>query len=194
MSRPTIRSTAFLFVMGLEVAFAPSPAQAQTPGAPLGDITTDPFAFYYAYYLPNQQLQALRPKPIDTINQAVQLRQYYAQTERRSLYDPISPYTDSQYDPLRPYSQQGRERIAQPFRFIQNPSNADGSGPSLYYNRAAQYFPGLRPGRGPNVSVAAVRRGVGGGGPQRNVRGWGSMSMPGMGTPGMGMPGLGMPG
>ena len=127
------------------------------PRTGLGDITTDPFAFYYAYYLPNQQMQAMRPRPIDMINEAVQNRQYYAQTQRQSLYNPISPYAED-YDPLRPYSQQqGRERVAQPFRFAQDTSNSDGTGPSLYYGRAAQYFPGLRPGRGPNANIAKLR-------------------------------------
>ena len=36
----------------------------------------------------------MRPRPIDEINQVVQNRQYYAQTQRRSLYNPISPYTE----------------------------------------------------------------------------------------------------
>ena len=123
----------------------------------MADIAADPFTFYYAYYLPNQQMQAMRPRPIDTINAAVQNRQYYAQTQQKSLYNPISPYAED-YDPLRPYSQQqGRERAAQPFRFAQDPSNSDGAGPSLYYGRAATYFPDLRAGRGPNANVAKVR-------------------------------------
>jgi len=150
----------------------------------LGNIAADPFTFYYAYYLPNQQMQSLRPTPMDTINQAVVNRQYYAQTQKQSLYNPISPYAED-YDPLRPYSQQqGKERIAHPFRFVQNSSNSDGSGPALYYNRASQYFSGLRTGRGPNANVAPARggryggmgRGMGGG-----MGGMGGMGMPGMG-------------
>ena len=50
-------------------------------------------------------MQAMRPTPSDTINQAVINRQYYAQTQRGSLYNPISPYAED-YDPLRPYSRQ----------------------------------------------------------------------------------------
>src|SRR5689334_9719102 len=107
MRRQVFRSTATLFLIGLVTTFAPRPASAQvaTGLGGIGDITSDPFTFYYAYYLPNQQIQAMRPKPIDEINQAVQNRQYYAQTQRRSLYNPVSPYTEggADYDPLRPY-------------------------------------------------------------------------------------------
>ncbi len=177
------RSTAFLFLSCLGVALAPALARAQatTPGAGLGNIAGDPFTFYYAYYLPNQQMQSMRPTPMDTINQAVINRQYYAQTQNRSLYNPISPYAED-YDPLRPYSQQqGKERIAHPLRFVQNSSNSNGSGPALYYNRAAQYFSGLRTGRGPNANVAVTRRGGGrmGGGTGGGMGGAGGM--PGMG-------------
>ncbi len=128
-------------------------AQALSPLG--GGNLSDPFSFYYAVYLPNQQLQALRPGPLDAVDNAMVARQYYAQTQRRSLYNPISPYADT-YDPLHPYSQQGQERAARPFRFAHDPSNADGNGPSLYYNRAAQYFPDLaaRQGRRPNANVA----------------------------------------
>src|SRR5271166_5444637 len=110
MSRPMFRSTAFLLLSCLGVALAPTLARAQVttstlPGAGLGNIANDPFTFYYAYYLPNQQMQSMRPTPMDTINQAVVDRQYYAQTQKQSLFNPISPYAED-YDPLRPYSQQ----------------------------------------------------------------------------------------
>jgi hypothetical protein len=173
-------------VLGLTVCGRSAQAQITTNG----DITSDPFAFYYAFYLPNQQIQALRPKPQDTINENVLLRQYYAQTQRPSLYNPVSAYTEPEFDPLRPYSQQqGKERIAEPYRFVQNPSNADGSGPSLYYNRAAQYYPGLRAGRGPNANVSPGRRRTGGRGGVGSMGAMGAMG--GMGGMGMGM---GMPG
>lgn len=174
MIRPSRRLMA-LCVLGLGVVFVPSTASAQVS---IGDITADPFAFYYAFYLPNQQMQAMRPRPDDSINQAVQQRQYYAATQRQSLYNPISPYTDSEYDPLRPYSrQQGQERVARVQRFIQDPSNSNGSGPSLYYGRASQYFPGLRVGRGANANVSPANRRIGGGG----FRGMGGMGGMGMG-------------
>jgi hypothetical protein len=157
----------------------------------------DPFQFYYGVYLPNQQLQALRATPMDTINSAMQVRQYYAQTDRRGLYNPISPYSEGNYDPLHPFTQQNNERLARPFRFQQSPSNMDGQGPSLYYNRAAQYFPNLRPGVGQNANVY---RGHGSGAP-RSSRfagggaggGGGGMGMGGMGG-GMGGMGGGMGG
>ncbi len=183
MSRPMFRSTALLFLSCLGVALAPALARAQAtlPGAGLGNIASDPFTFYYAYYLPNQQLQSMRPTPMDTINQSVINRQYYAQTQKQSLFNPISPYAED-YDPLRPYSrQQGNERIARPFRFVQNSSNSNGSGPALYYNRAAQYFSGLRTGRGPNANVAPTHRGRYGGGGGGGGMGGGGMGMPGMG-------------
>ena len=87
-------------------------------------------------------------------------RQYYTQNAQRSPYDPISPYSDQQYDSLRPYSRQlGSERRARPYRFSRDPSNLNGTGPSLYYGRAAAYFPGLRAGRGRNANVFTRGRG-----------------------------------
>ena len=70
----------------------PSPAQVQgfMGGGGGGDFLSDPFSFYYAFYLPNQQLQAMRPRPVDALNQAVSQRQYYSQMDRRGLYNPIS--------------------------------------------------------------------------------------------------------
>ncbi len=80
-------------------------------GGSNGAILNDPFTFYYAFYLPNQQMQSMRIRPSDTINQAMVQRQYFAQqSDRRTLYDPVSPYSQDAYDPLRPYSQQGQER------------------------------------------------------------------------------------
>src|SRR5262249_18464255 len=136
-------------------------AQVAVGGAP--GTLDDPFAFYYAIYLPNQQLQSLRPTPIDSVNAAMVARQYYAQNDRRGLYDPVSPYSDQATDPLGPYPHQNQERAARPFRFAQDPSNADGTGPSLYYGRAAQYFPGLsgRDARAQNANTYAGRTGGG---------------------------------
>ena len=97
----------------------------------------------------------MRPTPLDSVNDAMVSRQYYAQQNRRGLYDPISPYSDT-YDPLRPYSDQ-RERVARPARFSRDPSNVDGMGPSLYFNRIAQYYPDLagRSTRNRNANVTA---------------------------------------
>ncbi len=54
-------------------------------GGSNGTILNDPFTFYYAFYLPNQQMQSLRVRPSDTIDQAMVARQYYAQNDRRAL-------------------------------------------------------------------------------------------------------------
>jgi hypothetical protein len=203
MFRHLVRATVGVMVASGSLMCLPSPAQAQGAlGGGAGNLT-DPFQFYYGVYLPNQQLQSMRPRPIDTLNQAVAQRQYYSQMDRRALYNPISG-GDQSIDPLHPYSGQNQERKAPAFRFAQDPSNLDGTGPSLYYGRAAQYFPGLaspvRSGRAPNANVygktsAALRtpralssgRGGGGGG------GGGGMGMGGMGggMGGMGMGGMG---
>ena len=97
-----------------------APQTAAGTGLGAGGIINDPFTFYYAIYLPNQQLQSMRPGPLDAVNGAMAQRQYYAQMDRRPLYNPISPYADK-YDPLHPYSQQGQERIAHTSRFMQDP-------------------------------------------------------------------------
>jgi hypothetical protein len=166
-------------------------AQAAGLGVSSGAILNDPFSFYYAVYLPNQQLQAMRPSPNDSINSALVTRQYYAQNDRSGLYNPISPYADRNYDPLHPYSrQQGTERTARPYRFARNPSNLDGTGPSLYYGRAAQYFPGLKEGRGRNANVYSKG---GSARPRGNYTGKGAGGGGGMGggMGGMGMGGMG---
>ncbi len=182
MTRSGIRGAA-LFILGVGAVLTPSPARAQLG---IGDITADPFAFYYAYYLPNQQMQAMRPRAEDPINLAVQQRQYYATVNRPTLYNPVSAYNEPAYDPLRPYSQQqGKERLGAAHRFALNPSNADGSGPALYYGRAAQYFPGIRAARGPNANTQTAARRAGG-------NRMGGMGMGGMGMGGMGMGGMGM--
>jgi len=189
MMRHLLRAGGVTFVLAICLLALPGQAKAQSNG-----VFDDPFAFYYAFYLPNQQLQALRPTPMDSINQAMVSRQYYAQNDRRALYNPITPYGSQDYDPLRPYSQQGQERIARPFRFAQDSSNADGSGPSLYYNRSAQYFPGLagRDGRSKNANVYAGRRSSGGRSGMGRSGGMGGMGGMGGGMGGMGGMGGGM--
>ena len=142
MSRRIFRTTAILFLLAIGAASGTGHGPGPRPGG-IGDITSDPFAFYYAYYLPNQQMQAMRPRPSDVINEAVQNRQYYAQTQRRSLYNPISPYAEGDYDPLRPYSQQqGKERVAAPFRFAQDTSNSDGTRPGTLLRPRRSVLPG----------------------------------------------------
>ena len=195
MARHLLRKAGGSSVLALCLLCLPGQAPAQTiaPGAGLGGagVLNDPFTFYYAIYLPNQQLQAMRQTPMNTINDVQVTRQYFAQGNRQGLYNPISPYADQNYDPLHPYSrQQGNERSGRPFRFAQNPSNLDGTGPSLYYGRATQYFPGLRPGRGRNANVYS-RGGASRPAGNYTGRGGGGMGGGGMGGGGMGGGGMG---
>src|SRR5947209_3001937 len=118
----------------------------------------DPFSLYFGYYLPHQAYIAAQPTPLDTINQITAARQFAAVTDRAGLYDPISPYGDSELDPLRPYSPtRGGERIRPPQLFASSTSNARGTGPALYYGRTSRYYPQLRTGRGPNRNLATTR-------------------------------------
>ena len=120
MVRHLLRAAAGSTVLVVCLIFLPGQAWAQGAaglGVSSGGILNDPFSFYYAVYLPNQQLQSLRPSPNDSIDSAMATRQYYAQNDRQGLYNPISPYADQNYDPLHPYSrQQGTERTARPYR------------------------------------------------------------------------------
>jgi hypothetical protein len=176
MRRPFLGFAAALAIVTLAPA---DRAHAQFTGA-----GGDPFSLYYGYYLPHQAYIAAQPTPLDTINQVTAARQYTAQTDRAALYDPISPYGEEDLDPLRPYSdRRGRERTprVQGFSYGGNDpsSNTRGTGPALYYNRTARYFPTLRTGRGPNRNIAAMRA------PQRGGMGMGGgMGMPSM-TPSM---------
>lgn len=140
-----------------------TPVHAQIGGVGVG---ADPFSFYYGFYLPHQAAMAAQPRTIDTINQVVANQQYTARTDRSSLYDPISPYGEDDLDPFKPYSQAGgRDRTARPTAtgYGNTNSNVNGNGPGMYYNRAARYFPTLKPGRGPNHNLSALRARGGGG-------------------------------
>jgi len=134
--------------------------------AQAGNLGSDPFSFYYGYYLPHQAAIAAQPTPLDTINAITQQRQFNAVTNRAALYDPISPYAEEDLDPLTPYgAQRGRARGTQTTPGFA--SNARGSGPGLYFNRTGRYHPALanRVPRGPNRNIAAVRGSrLGGGG------------------------------
>jgi len=196
-----MRTTGGLLVLAGCLLLLPAESMGQGLGTGTGvggaGILNDPFSFYYGVFLPNQLQQAMRPTPMDTINSALSTRQYFAQTNRSGLYNPISPYADENYDPMSPYStQQGRERTARPFRFARDPSNMDGTGPSLYYGRAAQYFPGLRPGRGKNANIysrGSASRPAGNytGRPRSGGMMGGMMGGMGGGMGGMGMGGMG---
>ncbi len=193
MKRHFVPVVGAMLAMAACVVLTAREARAQTAaaGLPGAAVFNDPFAFYYAIYLPNQQLQSLRPTPLDSINEAMITRQYYSQANRRALYDPISPYAET-YDPLRPFSNQ-QERLAHPYRFARSPSNMDGMGPSLYFNRIGTYYPDLA-GRQARSKNANVYSGRGAGAPRsaRAGMGMGGMGMGGMGMGGMGMGGMGM--
>ena len=152
--------------------------------AQLSGLGGDPFSLYYGYYLPHAAAIAAQPTPMDTINQNIAQRQRDAMTERSSLYDPVSPYGDSEDDTLSPYSGRrgGNLRGRQGGTISQGRDVVNGSGPSLYYNRTARYFsaPGgeLRIGRGPNRNLAVLKGRRGGG------FGGGGMGMPSM-SPGL---------
>src|SRR5262249_7037264 len=123
-------------------------AQVAGPGS-----NYDVFSFYYGYYLPHQAYIAAQPTPLDTINHVNAQRQVGAQTARTALCDPISPYGDEEAS-LQPYSGRKRkDRGATVGRFAADGSNSRGNGPAAYYGRSAQYFPGLRAGRGTNQNL-----------------------------------------
>ncbi len=149
MRRHLVHSVVAALAVFVGLAIPAGRAEAQTGVGAAGGIgnglgvLNDPFAFYYAIYLPNQQLQSMRPAPLEAVNDAMVSRQYYAQQSRRNLYDPISPYSDT-VDPLRPYSGQ-QERAARPARFSRDPSNMGGMGPALLLQPSRPVLP--RPGR-----------------------------------------------
>ncbi len=173
------------FIVGLAAALTcvillPVPqASAQGVGPSGGG---DVFSFYYGYYLPNAAFVASQPKTIDTLNQITQIREFNAQTDRTSLYDPISPYAeeDDKFSSRGAKAGRGGGRSGDG-RF--GTSMLRGNGPSQYYGRTAQYFPTLRSGRGPNRNLATLRRRGGGG-----MGGGGMGGMGGMMGGGGGMP------
>jgi hypothetical protein len=180
MRRPLL---GLAIVLGTSLLVATDRAHAQfTPGTGVG---SDVFSFYYGYYLPHQAAIAAQPTPMDTLNAITASRQFNAVTDRARLYDPISPYGAEETDPSQPWTRGGgaerRAARVENYALSQGGSTlARGSGPALYYNRTARYYPTMRVGRGPNRNLAVTR----GGG--RYGGGMG-MGMPGMG---MGMPGV----
>ncbi len=192
MKRHLLPAIGAILAVASCLSVGPDRAAAQTlvggAGSGMG-IFADPFSAYYAIYLPNQQLQAMRPTPLDAVNQAMPIRQYYAQANRQGLYDPVSPYSDT-VDPLHPYSSQADPRLPRVARFSRNPANREGTGPALYFNRVSQYYPDLA-GRTAQNRNANVFNGRG----VRSSRGGGMGGMGGGGMGGgmgMGMPGMGM--
>lgn len=149
-----------LAVLALVTLAQPNRAQAQLSG-----LGGDPFSLYYGYYLPHAAAIAAQPTPMDTINQNIALRQRDAMTDRSSLYDPVSPYGDSDDDTLAPYGSRrgGNSRLKAGGLITNGRDVARGGGPSMFYNRTARYFPEMRNGRGPNRNLATVRGSRGGG-------------------------------
>jgi len=149
-------------MIGLAVAFGFSLLAPASQAQGLGNFS-DPFTFYYGFYLPHQAAIAAQPTPMDTLNAVTAARQYNAPTNRSGMFDPVSPYGLEDPNLFGVGGSGGRGRgagaAASPPEMT---SNARGTGPALHYNRTARYFPGLRVGRGPNsnISVGSPRRGM----------------------------------
>jgi hypothetical protein len=159
-------------LIGLAVALGFSLSAPASQAQGFGNFS-DPFTFYYGYYLPHQAAIAAQPTPMDTINAVTAARQFNAPTNRSGMFDPVTPYGSDDPDLFGPRASQARGRSNLPNPALN--SNARGTGPALYYNRTAAYFPGMRAGRGPNrnLSVPSPRRGGG----------YGAPSMPSMPSP-----------
>lgn len=144
-------------MIGLAVALSFSLLAPTSQAQGIGNFN-DPFTFYYGFYLPHQAAIAAQPTPMDTINAVTAARQYSAPTNRTGMFDPVSPYGLADPDV---FSSGGRGR-GQAMSTPAMNSNARGTGPALYYNRTARYFPGMRVGRGPNrnISVGSPQRGI----------------------------------
>ncbi len=126
----------------------------------------DPFFAYYSFYLPRQQAQALQPGPEATINAFAANRQQYAATNRNGMFDP-SAGLGGGLDFGDEFGSSGVRRRggAAVSAASRHAGNLNGLGPAGYYNKANQYFPQLRTGRGKNANVATIRsRGFSGGG------------------------------
>jgi len=149
-------------MIGLAVALGYS-LMAPASQAQIGNGINDPFTFYYGYYLPHQAAIAAQPSPMDTINAATAARQFTAPVNRSGVFDPVSPFGAEDQELFGP---QGAGGGGGKIASLSRPgmtSNARGTGPALYYNRTARYYPSLRVGRYANHNLApATRRGGGG--------------------------------
>ncbi len=147
------------FAIVVAISASPSKAQAQT---------SDPFFLYYSYFLPRQAALAAQPSVSDSINARAAQQQYSATTNRANLYDPNGGYgTSDPFAPVDPFGAtnpraRGGRMGTLGSRGLPT-TNINGSGPALYYNRHAQYYPSIRSGRGPNRNLAVAGRGVRGG-------------------------------
>ena len=123
-------------MIGLAVAFGFSLLAPASQAQGFGNFN-DPFTFYYGFYLPHQAAIAAQPTPMDTLNAVTAARQYNAPTNRTGMFDPVSPYGLEDPDI---FGAGGRGR-GQAMSTPSMNSNARGTGPALYYNRTARYFP-----------------------------------------------------
>lgn len=147
-------------VLAVGVGFSLVPASRAQAQALL---PSDPFQAYFGFYLPHQAAIAAQATPLDTINAAQAASQRAAAVDRSSLYDVKGFLGDEELDPLRPFTRTGRERMVRPHTFPANTQIARqrGNAPRVYYGRAAQYYPTLQPGVGPNRNLAVGRAGRG---------------------------------
>lgn len=122
------------------LTLAPAEGRAQ-----FVDGTGDPFFLYYGFYLPRQAALAATPRPEMTVNSMAAIRQENALTERAGLYDPVSPFGSGTFDPSRPFGDRTAGRRGG--GMAGSGTSINGSGPPLYYNRTAAYYPNLRTGR-----------------------------------------------
>jgi len=158
-----MRRTSFGLLIALGVSAAGSEARAQVPFTNIND----PFFAYYSFYLPRQQAQANAPGPEATINAITANRQQYAATNRTDMFDPNghgfgSDLLDSNGD-FNPNAGIRKRTLSSGVSRIGG--NLNGLGPATYYNRANQYHPALRAGRGKNANLSVTRnRGFSGGG------------------------------
>ena len=124
-------------MIGLAVALGFSLLAPASQAQGFGNFN-DPFTSYYGFYLPHQAAIAAQPTPMDTINAVTAARQYNAPTNRTGMFDPVSPYGMEDPDI---FGAGGRGR-GQTMSTPSMNSNARGTGPAIYYNRTARYFPG----------------------------------------------------
>jgi hypothetical protein len=162
-------------MLGILAVLAIISAAAKEGRAQVSSAAGDPFFLYYGYFLPRQAAMAAQPRVEDTINAASISQQAYAQTNRSSLTDPSGGYgadrfADSGF--LDGRIRGGRAATGpggmttQRLRSTVPSTNMPGTGPQLYFNRTAAYYPGMRQGvgRGPNRNLAVAGRGVRSGG------------------------------
>ncbi len=170
MLRRPVLGLAYLIGISL---LLPATSSAQIAGSATSGV--DPFASYYGFYLPNQAYQAAQTRVEDTINAITVVRQQNAMAQRNGLYDARSRFDiDEDQDLFRPYAPTRRgERAGGLTTTNVFGGNVRGTGPPLYYNRTARYFPTLKQAHGPNRNLMSLRtRGAG--------AGIGGMGLPGM--------------